>query len=341
MWSHTIVVLVVFIRCIEVFGGHEVLHGVTLDPLQDIQPHELAIIQYDSRPLGDYWNSSAYWNFAFAQKWNHQYLFISGSTFEEDELSRKGMGGFDHNDVSLTNGIKNRKNRVCRHPDGVSLSPVWCKVKAMVRAKRYLPTAKAFVFFDSDIAVTLTNQSLTNVFAFMRKDLGWNYKEMPVAFNQDGPGWACRHTIEKVGYPYCFNSGSIFWVRNSVSQTILSLWWKLAADPYSNSKFTEDWRHKWPWEQAQMYPLYETYKRYIMRLSFPREPFLPWKSTKNPRAQYPTDFVEPWCFSHWPGANCFVTHFCGSPTQKRRLRDEYLVDPQETKGSSLPQKKMF
>jgi hypothetical protein len=38
-----------------------------------------------------------------------------------------------------------------------------------------------------------------------------------------------------------------------------------------------------------------------MRLSFPNEPFLPWKSTLNPKSQYPTDFVEPWCFSHWPG----------------------------------------
>lgn len=341
MWIGVLGALIGSLFVVGVLSGHEVLHGVELDPLEDIHPHELAIIQYDSRPLADYWNSSAFWNFAFAQKWNHQYLFISGSTIEEDEKSASGEGEAIESDKALSNGNKNKKNRVCHHPDDVSLSPVWCKVKAMVRAKRYLPTAKAFVFFDSDIAITLTNQSLTSVFAFMRKDLGWNYGEMPLAFNQDGPGWACRHTIEEVGYPYCFNSGTIFWVRNSISQKILSLWWKLAAEPYSNSKFTEEWRHKWPWEQAQMYPLYEGYKRYIMRLSFPREPFLPWKSTKNPRAQYPTDFVEPWCFCHWPGANCFVTHFCGSPTQKARLRDEYLVSPQETKRVSLPVKKMY
>lgn len=317
--------------------GHEVLHGVKLDPSVDILPHELAIVQYDSRPLEDYWNSSAYWNFAFAQRWNHQYLFVSGSSIEDDEAK---LTVIDHA-VNSRIADKSKKNGVCSHPTNVSLSPVWCKVKAMMRAKRYLPSAKAFVFFDSDVVITLTNQSLTNVFAFMRKDLNWNYDAMPVAFNQDGPGWACRHTIEDIGYPYCFNSGAVFWRRHSISQKILALWWRLAADPYEKSRFTEDWRHKWPWEQAQMYPLYESYKRYIMRLSFPREPFLPWKSTKDPKAQYPTDFVEPWCFCHWPGANCFVTHFCGSLKQKRRLRDEYLVSSLETKFETLPVRKMY
>ena len=149
---------------------------------------------------------------------------------------------------------------------------------------------------------------------------------MPMAFNQDGPGWACKHAIQDAGYSFCFNSGTVLWMNNAISQKILHQWWMLAAQPYHKSKFPEDWRTRWPWEQAQMYAVYDKFHRYIMRLSFPKEPFLPWTSTKNPKAQYPTDFVEPWCFSHWPGANCFLTHFCGSLNQKRRLRDEYVVE---------------
>lgn len=60
-----------------------------------------------------------------------------------------------------------------------------------------------------------------------------------------------------------------------------------------------------------------------MVLSFPHLSHLPWESSKNPKSQYPTDTIEPWCFSHWPGANCFITHFCASVKQKKRLMIEY------------------
>jgi hypothetical protein len=60
-----------------------------------------------------------------------------------------------------------------------------------------------------------------------------------------------------------------------------------------------------------------------MIFSFPKLKFLPWTSKKNPRSQYPTDSVEPWCFTHWPGANCFVTHFCASKAQKQKMRQSY------------------
>lgn len=60
-----------------------------------------------------------------------------------------------------------------------------------------------------------------------------------------------------------------------------------------------------------------------MVLSFPDKPYLPWTSTKNPKSQYPTDTIEPWCLSHWLGANCFITHFCASTRQKQKMRREY------------------
>lgn len=72
-----------------------------------------------------------------------------------------------------------------------------------------------------------------------------------------------------------------------------------------------------------MYEVYENYRNNIMILSFPSLSHLPWTSQKNPNSQYPTDYIEPWCFSHWPGANCFITHFCASKNQKLKMSRDY------------------
>lgn len=70
-----------------------------------------------------------------------------------------------------------------------------------------------------------------------------------------------------------------------------------------------------------------------MILSFPALKFLPWTSKKNPKSQYPTDAIEPWCFTHWPIADCFITHFCASSKQKQKMRREYdrITDPKPIK----------
>jgi hypothetical protein len=49
------------------------------------------------------------------------------------------------------------------------------------------------------------------------------------------------------------------------------------------------------------------------------------------RSQYPTDYIEPWCLTHWPGANCFVTHYCASANQKKKLLEIFsLLGPNYT-----------
>jgi len=72
-----------------------------------------------------------------------------------------------------------------------------------------------------------------------------------------------------------------------------------------------------------MYEVHEKYINSIMILSFPLLSHQPWLSTKNPKAQYPTDTIEPWCLSHWPGANCFITHYCSSKNQKLKMQRDY------------------
>lgn len=281
-----------------VAGGHEVLYGVKLDPEKDIQPGELAIVQFDSRALSSYWNVSAHWNHAYASKHGHQYAYFTMPHGDECSIQ------------------------------GIALSPAWCKVKAMLLAQEHLPTAKAFLYLDSDAVVTTDlDYSLTDVLAYARQDLGWDTVKQPVAFNQDGPGWACTNTLATTTYDFCLNSGTVFWRRGFVAQRILADWWAFGAMDYDVHKvqFTQLWRSVWPWEQGPQHAIYDKYRGFIMRLSFPHQTHLPWTSTKKPTSQYPTDLVEPWCFSHWPGAGCFITHFCASMNQKKRMMREYLV----------------
>jgi hypothetical protein len=105
---------------------------------------------------------------------------------------------------------------------------------------------------------------------------------------------------------------------------VLHDWWHSAGEPYDRSHFRQKWRKDWPWEQAQMYKVHEKYKDRIQVLSFPDLPYLPWTSKKNPKSQYPTDSVEPWCFSHWPGSNCFIIHHCASVKQKKKMVATFL-----------------
>jgi hypothetical protein len=150
----------------------------------------------------------------------------------------------------------------------------------------------------------------------------------PVVFNQDGPGFACKQAVA-LGYPVCFNSGVILWKKSSISRLILESWWNSSKVPNKDirslSKFPMNWKYKWPWEQATQHEIFLKYINNIQVLSFPTLKFLPWSSKKNPKSQYPTDAIEPWCFTHWPGAECFITHFCASANQKQKMRKQYDV----------------
>jgi hypothetical protein len=59
-----------------VYGGHEVLYKHAGKP-SDVRPEERAIVQFDSRPLDEYWNTSSRWNKAYADKYGHKYMFLS------------------------------------------------------------------------------------------------------------------------------------------------------------------------------------------------------------------------------------------------------------------------
>lgn len=153
--------------------GHEVLYKYIADE-NDIKPNDLAVIQYDSRPLSQYWNISARWNKAYCEKYGHQYYYLSSKL-------------------------------ICKYSANLVLANAWCKVKAMIAANNMISSVRAFLFLDSDAVITVNN-SMSTVLGLISKSLKWNMIEKPIAFNQDGPGWSCKYTM-KLGYKICFNSG--------------------------------------------------------------------------------------------------------------------------------------
>lgn len=265
-------------------GGHELLYKWK-NFKWDIKAEEIAIIQYDNRPLDSFWNHSAVWNKAYCEIYGHSYMYFTS-------------------------------NEKCSYAS-IPLAEPWCKVKAMLYAHDNYPSIKVFLYLDSDAVMTV-NYSLSSIVPFMIDYHHWDMRAMPIAFNQDGPGWSCKNAL-KNGASKCFNSGSVLWFRNDKARDILSSWWNSAGEPYDLSLFPSKWRDKWPWEQAQMYTIHHRNNQSIMVLSFPSLQYLPWTSKKNPKSQYPTDSIEPWCFSHWPGANCFITHHCASYNQKLKI----------------------
>lgn len=194
-------------------AGHEVLYKFAPKTNIDLKAQDLAIIQFDSRPLESYWNTSARWNKAYSEKHSHQYYF----------LSNKGN---------------------CRFGPHLLADP-WCKVKAMAIANKLekLKHAKAFLFLDTDVVITV-NYSMTTVLGYMRQDLKWNTTEKPVALNQDGPGWSCKYTLN-LGYSLCLNSGTVFWMRSQAATDILEDWWLSSGEQYKlRNKFPSKWRVK-------------------------------------------------------------------------------------------------
>lgn len=67
--------------------------------LENLRHNEIAILQYDSRPLENYWLASALWNKHYCDLHGHIFLYYKGDD--------------------------------CNYDDSTRLASPWCKVKAM------------------------------------------------------------------------------------------------------------------------------------------------------------------------------------------------------------------
>lgn len=145
--------------------------------LHTLRHDEIAIMQYDSRPLGDYWKASAEWNKHYCDKHGHRFIFYA---------SQEGC-----------------------HYHGEKLATPWCKVKAMLQANSDYPDVKFFIYMDSDAVIDkqFTDTPLMNIIGTMQSKLDWDPIKKPIVFNQDGPCWWCR-LVKNVGYNMCLNAGA-------------------------------------------------------------------------------------------------------------------------------------
>ena len=169
--------------------------------LGSFEPHQIAIVQFDTRPLGDYWESAARWNLHYCSLHGHRFLY-----FQLDGQ--------------------------CTY-DGERLASPWCKVRAMIQANEQFPDISLFLYLDSDAVVDIAyrDTSLVTYVAMMQQELKWSIFEKPLLFNQDGPCWWCN-LIERVGYSMCLNAGTVMWYRHPLSEQLLHTWWHASMHSY-------------------------------------------------------------------------------------------------------------
>lgn len=156
----------------------------------DFKPSEIAIMQFDSRPLSSYWEASAKWNNLFCRRHGHKFLYYSAK-------------------------------ESCRHGETVLADP-WCKVLSMIQSTKDNPDVNAFVYMDSDAVIdkSFFNTSLNAMLDMVRHQLDWDVTSKPIIFNQDGPCWWCN-LVSKVGYTMCLNAGTVVWLRHPISMLVL------------------------------------------------------------------------------------------------------------------------
>jgi hypothetical protein len=129
--------------------------------LSELRNDEIALLQFDSRPLKNYWLTAAEWNNYYCSVHGHEFIYYSSS----DQ---------------------------CKHDDELLASP-WCKVKAMMQANKENPHIKLFIYMDSDAVISAPNfnTSINTFLKTMQKKLSWDPEQRPIVFNQDGPSWWC------------------------------------------------------------------------------------------------------------------------------------------------------
>eukprot|EP01031_Cornospumella_fuschlensis_P043387 gene43387-53044_t len=193
---------------------------------------QFAIMQFDSRPLKNYWRASAQWNHAYCKSHGHKFLYYTST-------------------------------ESC-HYGQEPLADAWCKVKAMINAMDDYPSLQFFVYMDSDAVIDrqFSKLPLNTMLGIMQDRLQWDPIAKPLVFNQDGPCMWCN-LIVKVGYHMCLNAGTVVWYRSQRSRELLWQWWNSTMDSYDTNPIKRRFRIKWPWEQDRQMALYNRSEKFI------------------------------------------------------------------------------
>ncbi|RYH20153.1 hypothetical protein EON65_24415 [archaeon] len=114
------------------------IYNISLVPAE-----QFAIMQFDSRPLKNYWRAAAHWNHAYCKSHGHKFLFYTST-------------------------------ESC-HYGKEPLADAWCKVKAMINAMDDYPSVQVFVYMDSDAVIDrqFSKLALNDLLGIMQDRLRW------------------------------------------------------------------------------------------------------------------------------------------------------------------------
>lgn len=139
-------------------------------------------------------------------------------------------------------------------PGGCVMHATWGKVKAMIEAVDMYPTAKYFMFLDSDVAVnykaSMKNVTVPELFQRIANKVG-TYP-MYLQSDNDGQLTMLRRDSTYVN-PVSVNTGVILWRGGAHAKSILETWWNSSVDTYDLPGYPWQWfRWQWPYDQNRM-----------------------------------------------------------------------------------------
>eukprot|EP00929_Paragymnodinium_shiwhaense_P032580 TRINITY_DN18029_c2_g1_i1.p1 TRINITY_DN18029_c2_g1~~TRINITY_DN18029_c2_g1_i1.p1 ORF type:complete len:417 (+),score=30.47 TRINITY_DN18029_c2_g1_i1:105-1355(+) len=137
----------------------------------------------------------------------------------------------------------------------------WAKVKASREAMRQFPTARYFVYADTDAVISARywNNSIPDLFELVRQNYGSDGKIAPFVVTQEPLGWWCKHVRQyQPTYTACLNDGAFMWENTPANADLLDHWWEASLDNYSIAHQGRYWwpfRTEWPFEQDRLMAL--------------------------------------------------------------------------------------
>lgn len=184
-----------------------------------LKPEEIALIQYDSRPLEDYWLASALWNKNYCDRHGHIFIFYGGGECKYDSSTRlaspwckvKAMRQVVQNPSSEPLTKKSLHclwssyllfTWICSHfwiPGSRSIAKqfYWPLLDAgrintltvkihKSQANTDYPSVKLFIYMDSDAVVDkkFSDYPVNNMLEVMQTALNWDPELKPMVFNQ-------------------------------------------------------------------------------------------------------------------------------------------------------------
>jgi len=214
---------------------------------------ESVIVQYDNRnpklPESPHFlkvvlaHNSEY----FKAKRGHKFLFMS-------HLEGRSVAA----DVSLKRNVTDCAQMPGQPsvvgPGGCIMHATWGKVKAMIEAVDMYPTAKYFMFLDSDVAVnykeSMKNVTVPELFQRIENKAG----KYPMYLQSDNDGQLTMLRRDTTyDNPVSINTGVILWRGGAAAKSILETWWNSSIDTYDLPGYPwQSFRWQWPYDQNRM-----------------------------------------------------------------------------------------